>query len=116
MVLSKLAQDYVLKERPASEAQEVFLRLKAPHHALADHASIYVIITKVFRRAGVGDVKVGTRALRYNAASSLLCAGTALPTIAAVLGHSDLDSTKVYLSMDTERLKACVLPLPEEEL
>ncbi|MBW4096420.1 MAG: tyrosine-type recombinase/integrase [Acidobacteria bacterium] len=115
LVLSLLA-DYVLKERPASQAQEVFLRLKAPHHALADHAAIYVIITKVFRSAGVGDVKVGTRALRYNAASSLLHVGTALPTIAAVLGHADLDSTKVYLSMDTERLQACILPLPKEAL
>ncbi len=115
LVRSKLA-DYVLKERPASEVEEVFLRLKAPHKALADHASIYMIVTKVFRIAGVGDVKVGTRALRYNAASSLLRAGTAMPTIAAVLGHADLDSTNVYLSTDTERLQACVLPLPEGAL
>lgn len=112
LVLSKLA-DYVLKERPASQAQEVFLKLIAPHNPLAGHSSIYVIVTKTFRMAGIGDVKVGTRALRYNAASSLLRAGTALPTIAAVLGHSDLDSTKVYLSMDNKRLRACVLAMPE---
>ena len=115
LVLTKLA-DYVLEERPASDAQEVFLRLKAPHVALADHASIYMIVGKVFRASGVKDVKVGTRALRYNAASRLLRAGTALPTISAVLGHAHPDSTNVYLSADTELLRSCILPLPEGAL
>ena len=112
LLLVKLAR-YILDERPASDAKEVFLRLKAPHIALADHASIYVIINKVFRASGVEDVNVGTRALRYNAASKLLQAGTALPTISAILGHAHSDSTNVYLNADTERLRACVLPLPE---
>lgn len=112
LVLTKLA-DYVLNERPVSAAPEVFLRLKAPHHALTGHASIYVIVAKVFRVAGVVDVKVGTRALRYNAASRLLQAGTALPTISAVLGHAYIDSTNMYLNADTERLRACVLAIPE---
>jgi integrase len=112
LVVAKLAR-YVLDERPVSDAKEVFLRLKAPHGALADHASIYVIINKVFRASGVEDVKVGSRALRYNAASKLLQAGTALPTISAILGHAHSDSTNVYLNADTERLRGCVLALPE---
>lgn len=111
LVVGKLAR-YVLDERPVSDAKEVFLRLKAPHVALADHATIYVIVNKVFRLSGVEDVKVGTRSLRYNAASKLLQAGTALPTISAILGHAHSDSTNVYLNADTERLRACVLPLP----
>ncbi|MCQ9164197.1 tyrosine-type recombinase/integrase [Arthrobacter sp. STN4] len=112
LLLVKLAR-YVLDERPVSEAKEVFLRLKAPHVALADHTTIYVIINKVFRASGVEDVKVGSRVLRYNAASKLLQAGTALPTISAILGHAHSDSTNVYLNADAERLRACVLPLPE---
>lgn len=112
LILAKLAR-YVLDERPVSHEEEVFLRLKAPHVALSDHAAVYVILNKVFRASGVKDVKVGTRSLRYNAASKLLQAGTALPTISAVLGHADVDSTNVYLITDTERLRSCVLPLPE---
>ena len=112
LVVAKLAR-YVLDERPVSEEKEVFLRLKAPHVALADHATIYVIINKVFRVSGAEDVKVGSRALRYNVASKLLRAGTALPTISAILGHAHGDSTNVYLNADTERLRACVLPLSE---
>jgi len=115
LVLAKLAH-YVLDERPVSAEEEVFLRLKAPHVPLADHAAIYVIVNKVFRASGVEDVKVGTRALRYNAATKLLRAGTALPTISAILGHAHSDSTNVYLSADTERLLSCVLPLPEREI
>jgi integrase len=113
LLLAKLAH-YVLDERPVSDEEEVFLRLKAPHVALADHAAIYVIVNKVFRASGVEeDGKVGTRVLRYNAASRLLRAGTSLPTISAILGHAHSDSTNVYLSADTERLRSCVLPLPE---
>ncbi|MDJ0356756.1 tyrosine-type recombinase/integrase [Paenarthrobacter sp. PH39-S1] len=72
-----------------------------------------MIVNKVFRAAGVEDMRVGTRVLRYNAASKLLRAGTALPTISAILGHAHCDSTNVYLIADTERLLSCVLALPE---
>lgn len=103
----------MLDERPVSDEEGVFLRLKAPHVALADHAAIYVIVNKVFRASGVEAAEVGTRVLRYDAASRLLRAGTALPTISAILGHAHSDSTNVHLSADTERLRSCVLPLPE---
>ncbi|WP_350225220.1 tyrosine-type recombinase/integrase [Arthrobacter sp. efr-133-TYG-118] len=64
---------------------------------------------RVFKAAGVDHPRVGTRLLWHNAASRLLRAGTPLPTISAVLGHSSPDSTNVYLSTDTEHLRACVL-------
>lgn len=115
LVLAKLAH-YVLEDRPVSDAEQAFLRLKAPHVALAGQGAIYGIVNKVFRDSGAEGVKVGTRALRYNAASKLLRAGTALPTISAVLGHAHPDSTNVYLSADTGRLRSCVLPLPEGAL
>lgn len=111
LVLKKLA-DYVLHERPETAAPRVFIRWKAPHKAFSDHASVYRVISTLFRAARVDDVKVGSRMLRYNAASNLLCAGTPLPTISAVLGHGSADSTNVYLSTDVEQLLACVLPLP----
>jgi integrase len=111
MIAGKLA-DYVLNDRPNSGDGHVFLRVLAPHTALAVHASIYATTRRTFRLAGVKDLKVGTRMLRHNAASKLLRAGTPLPTISAVLGHSSPDSTTVYLSTDTEQMRACVFPLP----
>jgi integrase len=111
LVTAKLA-DYVLHERPGSRDDHVFLRCKAPHTKLADHASIYRVTAATFRTAGVSDIKVGTSVLRHSAASRLLRAAVPLPTISAVLGHASPESTNVYLSVDEARLLECVLPVP----
>jgi integrase len=111
LVMGRLA-DYVLGERPGSADDHVFLRSVAPHVRLADHASVHRVITETFRKAGVTDVKAGTRFLRHNAASRLLRAAVPLPTISAVLGHASPDSTNLYMSADRQRLLECVLPVP----
>jgi integrase len=112
LVLGKLA-GYVLGERPGSADDHVFLRSVAPHVRLSDHASVHRVIAETFRKAGVTDVKAGTRFLRHNAASRLLRAAVPLPTISAVLGHASQESASVYMSVDRERLLECVLPVPE---
>jgi site-specific recombinase XerD len=111
LVKTKLA-DYVLEERPDSRDEHVFLRSLAPYTRLADHASIYRVTADTFDKAGVLEVRAGTRFVRHNAASRLLRAGTSLPTIAAVLGHASPESTNVYMSVDELRLLECVLPVP----
>lgn len=111
LVAAKLA-DYVLHDRPASADDHVFLRSVAPHVRLADHASIYRVTAEAFCKAGISDVKAGTRFLRHNAASRLRAA-VALPTISAVLGHADPESTNQYMSVDDDRLLQCVLEVPE---
>jgi site-specific recombinase XerD len=112
LVMSKLAA-YVLDERPAlsSGDDHVFLRLIAPHTRLAASSSVYWVIAQTFRKAGVTDTKAGTRLLRHNAASRLLAAAVPLATISAVLGHADLESTNLYMSIDQQRLLECVLPV-----
>jgi integrase len=113
LVMAKLA-DYVLDERPSSSGDDhLFLRSVAPHTRLTDHASVHTVTVKTFRKAGVRDVKAGTRRLRHNAASRLLAAAVPLPTISAVLGHASAESTNLYMSVDRERLLDCVLPVPE---
>jgi integrase len=112
LVAAKLA-DYVLDERPDSGDHHVFLRSVAPHTRLADHASIYQVTAQTFRKAGVAEVRAGTRFLRHSAASRLLRAAVPLPTISAVLGHASPQSTNTYMSADEDRLLECVLPVPE---
>ena len=112
LVVAKLADD-VLVDRPASTDRHVFLRCKAPHVRLADHASIHRVTAQVFHAAGVSDVKGGCRLLRHNAASKLLRAAVPLPTISAVLGHASVESTNMYMSVDRDRLLDCVLDVPE---
>jgi len=112
LLVGKLA-DYVLDDRPDSPDDHAFLRCVAPHTRLADHASIYRVIADVFGKAGVTDVKAGSRFLRHNAASRLLRAAVPLPTISAVLGHASSESTNLYMSTDRDRLLECVLDVPE---
>ncbi len=112
-LLADRLASYLLDERPVAAGGHVFLRSVAPHTRLGDHASIYRITAQVFHTAGVTDVKAGTRLLRHSAASRLLRAATPLPTISAVLGHASPDSTNGYMSVDQERMMACVLPVPE---
>ena len=111
LVVARLS-GYLLDERPASSDDHVFLRVKAPHTRLSDHASIHRVTASVFRKAGVVGVSGGPRFLRHNAASRLLRSAVPLPTIAAVLGHASPQSTDVYLSVDRDRLLLCVLALP----
>jgi integrase len=112
-LLIKRLADYVLRDRPRTGDEHVFLRRLAPHVRLGDHAAIHRVTVEVFRAAGVADVRAGTRLLRHNAASRMLRAGTPLPTISAVLGHASEESTKQYMSADDDRLLACVLPVPK---
>jgi integrase len=112
LLVGRLA-DYVLDQRPDSPDDYVFVRSLAPHSRLADHASVHRVIAHVFGKAGVVDVKAGTRLLRHNAASRLLRAAVPLPTISAVLGHASPESTDLYLSIDRDRLLECVLEVPD---
>ena len=63
---------------------------------------------EVFRKAGVTDAKGGCRLLRHNAAYRLLRVSVPLVTISAVLGHASPESTNSYMSVDSDRLLACV--------
>ncbi len=110
-IADRLAE-YVLTERPDTRNDHIFLRSVAPHTEFSDHSSIYEVIRRTFSAAGTDRLKAGTRLLRHNAATRLLRAGTPLPTISAVLGHANPDSTNAYLATDAEHMRACVLPLP----
>lgn len=88
---------WLLDERPATDDDRVFVRYKAPHVALRGHSSVYEAISRVMRHAGLGR-RGGSRLLRRNAATRMLEAATPLPTISAVLGHADPDSTRVYMA------------------
>ena len=108
--LAKALGRYLLEGRPPSDSPKVFVRQKAPHVPLVDHAAIYAATRRTLSSAGVAGG--GTRLLRHNAASRMLRAGAQLPVIASVLGHVSSDSTNVYMEADEDSMAACVLPLP----
>jgi len=106
--------DYLLNERPISKSDFVFLRFTAPFEPLKSHAACYNILFKTATNSGIeanGRI-YGTRITRHSTASRLLRQGVPLPVISEALGHSNLDSSMIYISTENIKLAACTLPLP----
>ncbi len=108
--------EYILKARPESASEYVFLRTCAPYRKLADCGTMDNILEKYLKSACIlrqpGDGK-SFHALRRSMGTWMLESGVSLTTISQVLGHKEQDSTKQYLSMDHERLASCALDFQE---
>lgn len=105
---------YGLHGRPPSDSPVVFLRSEDPYRPLASKSTVYHVVVAAMARAGIrqapGD-RQGPHTLRHSLASRLLAVDTPLPVIASVLGHADKETTTLYLSTDTDHLRACALGL-----
>lgn len=55
----------------------------------------------------------GPHALRHSLAATMLADATSYPAVGAVLGHAGIESTKSYLRVDVERLRALALEVPD---
>ncbi len=106
--------DYLLHGRPPSASPQVFLRSQAPHIPLGTRHGITHVVRAALNRAGIrqepGQHR-GSHILRHSLVSRLLAAETPLAIISGVLGHAHKDTTKIYLSTDTEHLRRCALGL-----
>jgi site-specific recombinase XerD len=75
---------------------------------LSSHA-IYDVVVKYARLAGLDEVLPHT--LRHSFAHALLSAGTPLTDVADLLGHSSLDTTRLYTKATESDLAAAVARL-----
>jgi site-specific recombinase XerD len=108
--------DYLQHGRPVTPYREVFLRLHAPLEPLSHRNSLQTLITFYRRRAGIAlpaDRKQGLSSLRHSVATRLLEVATPIEVISAVLGHSSLESTQIYLKVDVETLRSATLEIEE---
>ena len=103
-------QDYILNGRPKTNDKQIFIRLNAPHTAMKSAVSIGEIFEDCCKAAGL-DYGKKFHTLRRSLGTSMVNAGTPVTTVAQVLGHNEIDSTKKYIAVDSERLKLCALPL-----
>ena len=105
--------EYLTNERPKIASPFLFLSTLPPFNPFTDHSACYSITKNAFELAGIqkqGRI-FGMHMLRHNAASSMVQNGIPLETISAILGHSDSNSTGIYITTDEKRLKDCVLPM-----
>lgn len=98
-------RDY-LQVRPTSEKQQLFVGQRG--EPLSAHA-IYDVVVKYACQAGLDGVSPHT--LRHTFARALLAAGTPLTDVADLLGHSSLDTTRLYTKASESDLAAAVARL-----
>jgi len=107
--------DYLKSGRPQSAHREVFLKVKPPFDPFTGNNLHHIV--KYWRLlAGIRfrtPQKRGFHSLRHTLATRLLQKGTPLTTIAEILGHTSLESTRIYAKADVETLRSVALD-PEE--
>lgn len=106
--------DYIKYGRPAVDTQVVFLRLSAPIEPM-QAPTLHSIVTHYMNQAKIQipeGKKHGPHALRHSLASALLHNDTPMPVISEILGHTDTESTSVYLKIDTLHLRDYALGVP----
>ena len=106
--------DYLLYGRPRTDANELFIRSRAPFRAFASHCAVSVLVACAMRRAGVTCKSRGAaHVLRHSAATSMLRQGTSLQDIAAILRHHSIETTQIYAKVDVNALQQIAQPWPE---
>jgi integrase/recombinase XerD len=103
--------DYLRYGRPQIESPYVFVRHMAPYGPFAEGDHLSQLIASYMARAHLPKLKKkrGMHSLRHTLASMLLENDTPLALISDILGHTDTDSTAVYLKVDIKRLRECAL-------
>ena len=106
--------DYLKYSRPQTAFKNVFVRERAPLAPYEDSATIFSIVSKYIKKAGIetGAKHHGPHSLRHSMASSLLEEKTPLPVISAALGHSSTKNTSRYLRIDIGLLRSVALEVP----
>lgn len=109
--------DYLKYGRPKLDTDVVFVRHMAPFLPFSEADHLYQLIRDYMRIAHLPTLKKhrGMHSLRHTAASRMLEHDTPLAVISDILGHSNTDSTAVYLKVDIKRLCECSLDEPSSE-
>jgi site-specific recombinase XerD len=108
--------DYLRSGRPKTGDREVFLKLNPPFDPFRESNNLYHIVTYWRRLAGItfrSPQKRGIHSLRHSLATRLLEQGTPFPTIADILGHTSLESIRIYAKADVEALRSVALDTEE---
>jgi len=108
--------DYLKNGRPPTDSQEVIVSAESSKRGKPLHKeTIHSIVARYMRAADIKDWRQkrhGPHSLRHSLASNMLSNNVPMPIISTVLGHQSTESTKVYLSIDIDKLKECPLPVP----
>lgn len=105
--------DYLKTGRPQTPHREVFLKVKPSFDPFTGN-NLHHIVTYWRLLSGItfrSPQKRGIHSLRHTLATRLLEKGTPFTTIAEILGHTSLESTRIYAKADVEGLRGVALDL-----
>lgn len=112
-IVGNAIYDYIMKERPKSKEDFIFLKVNVPHKRL--HSSnLYAISAKIMKVAGIRNesgTSKGLHLFRHHLATTLLENGIETPIIEKTLGHYSASSLETYLKADFKHLKECALSI-----
>jgi integrase len=104
--------DYILNGRPTSSEDYVFVKHCAPYTRITGKTLGRKIIEKYYRnKCGFDESrpKKTFHSFRRSLGSWMSAAQTPLPLISEILGHTNLEATKFYLSYDNSNMSVCCL-------
>ncbi len=99
-------QDYILNARPKTKEPYVFLRMRSPATQIGSSIP-YMALKTYAKKAGLPQMQF--HGLRRMLGTNLVIEGIPVTTVAQILGHSSIEPTKQYVSLDSPRLKECAL-------
>ncbi len=108
----RILDHYLANRRPCDQATTFLLpKARSPVGAMTNWG-VCDVFTKRARESGLPLEGVSSYALRHSFAMRLLGQGVGVKTIGDLLGHRSLESTCVYLRIETDMLRAVALPVP----
>lgn len=102
--------EYILNGRPEAALPYLFLCHTGPARPL-DARSASGIVSRYMKQANIYAGRRAFHALRRTFGTRLLQSEIPVELIQQLLGHTDINSMKSYLSVDELGLKKCALPL-----
>ena len=102
---------YLRFGRPPSAHPQLFLRARCPYGPLTHYGIVDIFYTRA-QASGLALSGASSYGLRHAFAMRLLRRGVGVKAIGDLLGHRSLESTCVYLRLDTDMLRAVALPVP----
>lgn len=107
--------DYILHSRPRLDSPYVFLRILHPVSGIPVNPTLFNVALREYVEAA-GIARTGWdgksfHALRRTAGTKMVVSGVPISTVSQILGHGNMESSKRYIALDTERLRECCLDL-----
>jgi integrase/recombinase XerD len=110
----QILEQYLANRAPSDQATTIlFPKARSPIGAMTN-CGICDVFAKRARESGLPLEGVSSYALRHSFAMRLLRQGVGVKTIGDLLGHHCLESTCVYLRIETDMLRTVALPVPAD--